>query len=191
MRTVKALTAALLAGALLARPPQALALGKARFFDLCRSGDAQELRAELARDRGFVRSWLDDDGETPLMTAAEETRSPAIIQALLEAGADVNEQDDDGETPLMYAMGSYADPGIVRALLDGGADIHMRDEKNRTALMHALKEHAGPEVLAILLDAGASVDLWDYKGRSVLDYARRSRRLQGTDALRRIEDASR
>ena len=187
----RALALAALACVTLASASPALALGKRRFIELCRSGDARELRAELERDKDFVRSWLDDEGETPLMKASEEARSPEIIEALLAAGANVNDQDDDGETALMYAMDDYADIQIVRALLAGGADVSLEDEEGRTALMHALKEHAGPDVILALLDAGAAVNARDYLGHSVLDYARRSRRLQGTEVLRRIEEESR
>lgn len=191
MRATKIFLGGLALAMALAAASPALALGKRRFVELCRAGDAQALKEELENDPGFVRSWLDDEGETPLMKAAEETRSAEVIRVLLEAGADVNDQDDDGETPLMYAMDDYADLAVVRALLDGGAEINIKDEKDRTALMHALKEHATPEVIALLLEAGSDVNARDYEGRSVLDYAERSRSIRGTEALRRLKAASR
>ena len=185
----KALAAAMAAALALALASPGLALGKKRFLKLCRAGDAEELRAELESDPNFVRSWLDNEGETPLMTAAEKTRNPEVIRVLLAAGADVNDQDEDDETPLMYAMDDYANIGVVRALLEGGANVHLRDEKNRTALMHALKEHAGPDVVNALLDAGSDVNARDYEGLSVLDYARRCSELHGTETMRRLEAA--
>ena len=189
MRTAKIFLGGLALALTLAAASPALALGKRRFVELCRGGDAQALKEELERDPGFVRSWLDDEGETPLMKAAEETRSPEVIRVLLNAGANVNDQDDDGETPLMYAMDDYADFAVVRALLDGGAEIDIKDEKDRTALMHALKEHAAPEVIVLLLDAGADPNVRDYEGLSVLDYAERSRSLRGTETLQRLKAA--
>ena len=193
MRTKRFLPVlALLVGTALAFASPAMALTKKEFTFLCKSGNTQGLRAALAQDQEFVNRPLDDDGETPLMKAAEKTWAPEIIQVLLAAGANVNAQDHDGETPLMYAMDSDdANIDIVKALLNAGASVNARDRKGRTPLMHALKEHARPEVINSLLDAGADVNIRDNKGRSALDYARWKGPVFDTDAMRRIEAASR
>ncbi|MYK06653.1 MAG: hypothetical protein F4040_02825, partial [Synechococcus sp. SB0670_bin_20] len=40
---------------------------------------------------------------TPLHAAAETSETPAVVQALLDAGADLNARDKDGKTPLDQA----------------------------------------------------------------------------------------
>ncbi len=61
-------------------------------------------------------------GDTPLMAAV---RSPALVQRLLAAGAEVNGRNAWGKTALMTA--AQADqPESVRALLTAGADPQLR-----------------------------------------------------------------
>lgn len=94
----------------------------------------------------------DDDGETPLMKAADDGHT-AIVEALLKAGADVNAIDEDGQTALMMA----ADEGhvqIVKLLLNAGANVNAKDEDGETALMKALDENHA-EVADMLRKAGA------------------------------------
>ncbi len=94
----------------------------------------------------------DDDGETPLMKAADHGVASAV-EALLRAGADPNARDEDGETALMMA----ADEGnivVVKLLLAAGADIHARDKDGETALSKALEERR-IDIVELLRKAGA------------------------------------
>ena len=85
----------------------------------------------------------DAHGRTPLMYA----RSPAVAQALLDAGADVNavvapgrNEDEQGRTPLMYACSPlmYAcSLAVAQALLAAGADVSAIDSEGHDAVWHA------------------------------------------------------
>jgi hypothetical protein len=57
----------------------------------------------------------------------------AEARALIEAGADVDQQNDDGSTALITAA-FMAHPDIVQALLDAGADRNIRNNAGSTAL---------------------------------------------------------
>lgn len=59
-------------------------------------------------------------------------------QALLDAGADVNEQDGRGRTPLHCAVDANS-PEMIRLLLERGADPTVVDNTNSTPLDHADK----------------------------------------------------
>jgi len=59
-----------------------------------------------------------------------------IIQALLKAGANVNDKDLDGRTLLMIAAMKGMDKA-VKVLLDAGADINAQDNFGSTALKQA------------------------------------------------------
>src|SRR5579875_824764 len=58
-------------------------------------------------------------------------------QALIEAGADVNQQDQAGWTPLNFAAG-MGDLALVRLLVEAGADIFKVGRDLRTPYMIAL-----------------------------------------------------
>ena len=63
-------------------------------------------------------SW----GTTPLHRAVRFNDDPAIIGALLAAGAEVNARDEDGYTPLHLAAKWSDNPAVIEVLLASGAD---------------------------------------------------------------------
>jgi len=70
----------------------------------------------------------DNYGWTPLLLAAVTT--PANIQALLAAGADVMARSKYGWTPLHWA--AVTNPANIQALLDAGADAKAKNEEGET-----------------------------------------------------------
>lgn len=93
-------------------------------------------------------------GASPMSEAAA-LGNPAIIEALLKAGADPNTREtSDGETVLMTAARS-GNAEAVRALLAHGADVNAKETyRGQTALMWAAAE-CHTEVVKLLLDHGA------------------------------------
>jgi len=71
--------------------------------------------------------------------------SPAIIEKLIDEGADLNGRDCDGRTPLMDAA-EHGRSDIVRMLVSHGADVNATIPGEETALFYALA--AGDEVAA-------------------------------------------
>ena len=70
--------------------------------------------------------WIDNDGRSALHYAA--MHGIPMLQALLDAGADVNATDHEGRTPLAVAV-MRSQPGTVRLLFDrGGAPTRMGSE---------------------------------------------------------------
>ena len=75
------------------------------------------------------------DVSTPLYglpTPAWLSETPAVVYALLDAGADPNARTLKGLTPLHVAM-EYSGGAVVLVLLDAGADPNARDEDGRIA----------------------------------------------------------
>ena len=103
-------------------------------------------------------------GATPLSEAVS-FRKPAMVEALLKAGADAKTlTTEDGETVLMTAARA-GNTDAVRMLLDRGADVNGREKyKGQTALMWAAAERH-PAVVKLLMDAAPT-------GRSAPSIAR-------------------
>ena len=98
-------------------------------------------------------------GRTPLYCVANECGSepgPAIVHALLKAGADINACCGVTRTTALHAAARRGHLEIARALLDSGAGVSLRDRKGDTALQRAINCRKN-EVSQLLLEyRGAS-----------------------------------
>jgi ankyrin repeat protein len=118
-------------------------------------------------------------GKTPLAVAAHANNGEAV-NALLAAGADVNDL-DVGMTPLMAAA---LDGGLsaASALIAAGADVSHVNANGRTALTLAVMKNR-VDVATAVIDAGADVNyIHALTGVSVLDMAM----LQDVDGVTRM-----
>ena len=133
--------------------------------------------------------------ETPVEASARKWDT-TLLRMLLAAGADVNRKYEDDETLLIKAARVHAsEPGTaetVKVLLEAGADANIRRKDNLTPLIAAAEGHKSPDAgrtIDLLLDAGADPNVL-YKGLYAIDYARKNESLKGTEALKRLEAAT-
>ena len=156
-----------------------------------RSGNVQldsalQVAAGAARDPGVIHALLQagaeldgPDGSGYTLHRAAETGTPAVIRALLAAGADasrrvevyraLNPWDPKDWTPLHLAARN-PDPGAVALILDAGGEVHTRLDGYETPLHNAAR-NGNPRVAELLLDAGADVDAREENGRTPLHVA--------------------
>lgn len=87
-------------------------------FDLARAGDADRLLPLV--DAGLPVNLTNGAGDTLLLLAAYHDH-PALVSALLAAGADPSRVNDRGQTALAAAVFRRSSAS-VRALLGAGAD---------------------------------------------------------------------
>ena len=66
-----------------------------------------------------------DLGYTPLHNAAFWDADPAVIELLLDRGADINAVSDFGYTALQTATNGFGGPEMVELLLERGAGQHI------------------------------------------------------------------
>ena len=162
----------------------------------CKTGKFGTLAETISLiESGTDINARDSDGRTPLGWAAEHG-DPRCINALIEAGAQVNSYDGkmlvvhsstisaeekkakaqsgvyDGaphSTPLQRAA-SHKSPANVKALVNAGADIDAREkvEGGRTAL-HIAAMSGSPMTVKALLDAGADIAVRDGYENTVLN----------------------
>lgn len=151
------------------------------------------LLMELCRNNGFA-----DELGYPVdyELTAEEV---AMIELLIEYGADVNAEsydherddrwhryisksdmyrtdDECGYTPLMYAV-RYGNTELVKLLIEKGADVNKHDYCGFTPVAIVadnLRDDEGAEILRILMENGAAVDVTTNFRQSTLFLANRN-----------------
>ena len=88
-----------------------------------------------------------------LHLAANTCSNPKIIEALVEAGADINARNYLGETPLIMAVLSNDNTRIFSQLLACGADISICDWQGHNVMEYARREKR-PYIITILKQLG-------------------------------------
>ena len=119
----------------------------------------------LAAIRRYVESGVDINDEIhgpqvnyeTLLHLAAACQQVAIMEYLLERGAEVNVVSGTQDTPLTLAASYSDDPAAVALLLRHGADVNGCGElKNETAL-EAASVAGHPRVAKLLLEHGAEL----------------------------------
>jgi len=129
--------------------------------------------------------------EYPGIFELVESGTVEDLRAAVRRGVDINAQDPDGNSVLMDACATQR-YDLVPVLLHARVDLDARSRvEGRTALMWAAMYYEVPDRIIELLDAGADAAVRDNSGKSVLDYARENWRFARTEAMRRLEAASR
>ncbi|ROT39373.1 hypothetical protein SODALDRAFT_323766 [Sodiomyces alkalinus F11] len=97
------------------------------------NGDVARVRRILGGDaRSLIDINAPDDDGTPPLIYASCFGHEGVVQALIDAGADVDRQDRNEWTALMWAM-TNRHKGIAKMLLDNGASADQRTTTGRTA----------------------------------------------------------
>ena len=114
-----------------------------------------------------------DAGHTPLHHAASVNEDPAVIEALVAAGADLETRNtnDVGATALGYAAFGNANPAVLEALLAAGADPTVRTDDGLTLLHLAARGNESPAVIEALVAAGVNLEERDDDGWTPLQRA--------------------
>ena len=108
-----------------------------------------------------------------LMWAAMGAKDPAILKALVERGADVNESDAIfGGTPITGAAGKSDEPEMIQVLVSLGADVNKRVNNGETAAMVAAQYNKTSGIVEALDAAGADFGAKNNQGKTALDLAR-------------------
>lgn len=107
----------------------------------------------------------------PMVHMAAERGDLAIVQALVDAGADIEAAGTQNHSAMIRA--AMADQREVLAyLIDIGADLDRRESSpGRPVLMLAIDARAEVETLELLIDAGADLDAVDERGETALSAA--------------------
>ena len=124
-----------------------------RFIEAIAKHDLPGVKGMVAANPPLAKS-SDGAGSTALMHAAA-SGTVAIMQALVDAGADVNARNSRAATALHWAVG---DEAKVKLLLLNGAAVNAKTVEGRTPLYAAATMPAGAFSVRHLLEAGADVN---------------------------------
>jgi ankyrin repeat protein len=125
----------------------------ARLIAAVRSNEAGPIKKLIAANPELL-SLRDPSGSTPLHHAAG-FGSLAIVELLLDRGAEVNAENKRKSTPLIWAI---HDEAKVRLLLSRGARIDAKTVDGRSAVYQAASLGSGAGVLRLLLEKSGDPD---------------------------------
>lgn len=128
------------------------------------AGDAR-LAGRLIDLGAEIDARRERDGATPLMVAASRG-DVALVNLLLERGAEADALDKEGESALLEAA-RKGHRQVVRALLASGASADVNDRFGLTSLMMAARS-GDVEMIRDLLAAGADPSLVDLHEQTAL-----------------------
>jgi ankyrin repeat protein len=131
----------------------------------------------------------DEHGVTALMRAAASSeRSVQVVQALLDAGADVKAKTSDNNTVLHFAMDTNSPgcagvvPGrVIKLLADAGAPLEERNSWGWTPLLRGVVEGSFDELRG-LLDVGCNPNVF-FPMHTLPEFMRGCSALSGTVLL--------
>jgi uncharacterized protein len=143
-------------------------------YEAAGTGQTQCLRELIAADASLINSHS-FDGFTPLGLAVFFGH-PETVNALLDAGADVNVASNESMQVSPLASASAAGQlDIARVLIAHGANVNARASGDFTPL-HEAAASGRLEFAGLLLENGADVNARTTEGKTPLDYAREHQR---------------
>jgi ankyrin repeat protein/cytochrome c len=161
-------------------PPMPADPDAARLIAAIRAGDRAAID-DLLRARPRAATLRGAGGTTPLMAAALYGDA-ALVQRLLDSGADPNAANAAGATALMWAI---PDCGTMQRLLDAGADVDARSDDQRSPILIASGTVGAAPALRLLLEYGGDPSPWR---ASELSPLREASRVDDPDLFRLLLD---
>jgi ankyrin repeat protein len=122
----------------------------------------------LQQDPILVNSVRTVDGSSPLHLAAE-FGNPGMVQALIDAGADIYRRNGHGNTPFYEAM-CLGHDDVVELMFANALNINAADDEGITALHTAALTNEA-ELVEFLIARGAAIDARDHAGSTPLHLA--------------------
>jgi len=138
-------------------------------FEAAATGRTARVRELIAADPALLNAYA-PDGFHPLGLAAFFGNT-ATVEALVQAGANVNQQSREAmKVGALHSAAAARRPDIVEMLLAAGADPNLRAEGGLTPL-HSAGATGQIDVAEMLLKRGGDINAADDRGKTPLAYA--------------------
>ncbi len=118
------------------------------FFQIATTEDVMTCLSQKADPKA-----RDENGATPLHFAALSNENPAMITALIDAGADLNARGKRYGSTIVYYAAFNKNPAVITALLNAGADFKARGKDGGTSLHGAAMLNENPAIITALVSA--------------------------------------
>ncbi len=137
----------------------------------------------LLQRQGIDVNSADYTAERSALILAAEINDSAIVELLLQNGANPAKEDRGGGTAVLRAV-DYGSLDVVEAMLrsDVGVDFHILDHDYR-GLMHSASVNGQPSVIRLLKEIGLDPNIKDKNGLTPLHDASRSGKPEVTETL--------
>lgn len=109
---------------------------RVQLFNAVEAGQLEKARALLTATPELI-NLANSSGQTPLHRASYRGHE-AIIQLLIDRGADVDAKDKNDQTPLHLLAIISVMTHIAKLMIDAGADVNARDKDGNTPLFLSL-----------------------------------------------------
>ncbi|MCQ2966732.1 MAG: ankyrin repeat domain-containing protein [Alphaproteobacteria bacterium] len=165
--------------------------GNTALFYALRSAESSDQIVQKLIDAGANAHILTKKDEYPLIYASKVCKSPEVIAALVQGGANVNFVEKE-MTPLIYAGIANVDERCIdtlQALIDQKANVNYAESNYVTASMMIAEKTHYPEMLRRLMKAGADIHKIDISGMTLAQYAYKNTFVQRDEVYRDIKVA--
>jgi len=145
-------------------------------------------RPEVCENISVNDRW----GVTALLTAAKEGNA-AMVDLLIENGAEVEKQDWWGGTAMRRASDAWGDtaPGseqnkfteVIERLIAAGANVDAQDDEDGYTALHIAAANGRLNMVDFFLSRGASIQLRDWWGRTPVQIAAEARQFNAVNRL--------
>ncbi|MDR1110524.1 MAG: ankyrin repeat domain-containing protein [Deltaproteobacteria bacterium] len=140
------------------------------WIEFCGSAGPDEIRKAIAD--GADANHVAPGGLTPLLSAAAFNPDVAAVEALLDAGANIEAVEGRfGLNALMLAASHNPLPAMVDLLVAKGIPVDRQNFQGGTALIQAASSNPNPAVSEALVRAGADLETRDSLGATPLMHA--------------------
>jgi len=123
---------------------------------------------------GTPVNQADASGDWPLIMAAYLGHT-AVLEALLEAGADVGVLDPGMQATALHAAAYAGHAAACKLLLTHGVELNRQGPHNGYTALHDAVWQGNLEAATVLVEAGADGSIQSKQGQTPLDLARANR----------------